>query len=73
VIVEARPEYVPPTERSETHLLFLVSGRTRARLGIGSELVRHAAAEARGAGSEVLRVHCWTGAPHQIRRYVRSG
>lgn len=56
VIVQAHPGYVPPIERSETYLLFLVSDRARAGLGIGSELVRRAAAEARGAGSEVLRV-----------------
>jgi GNAT superfamily N-acetyltransferase len=73
VIVPAGPEYVPPAGPSETYLLFLVSDRSRAGLGIGSELVRRAAAEARAAGSEVLRVDCWAGAADLVAWYERQG
>jgi GNAT superfamily N-acetyltransferase len=73
VIVRSRPEYVPPTVQSETYLLFLVSDRARTGLGIGSELVRRAAADARRAGSEALRVDCWAGAPDLVAWYERQG
>ncbi len=73
VIVKARPDYVPPTQRSETYLLFLVSDGTHAGLGVGSELVQRAAADARAAGSELLRVDCWAGAPDLVAWYERQG
>ncbi len=73
VIMPSRPEYVPAIERSETYLLFLMSSRGDAGQGIGSLLVRQAAADARSAGSEVLRVDCWAGAPSLIAWYIRQG
>ena len=42
-------------------------------MGIGAELVARAAAEARAAGSEVLRVDCWAGAPTLVAWYERQG
>ena len=67
------PKYVPPVDQRETYLRFLVSDRTRAGLGIGATLVRRAAAEARAAGSQVLRVDCWAGAPDLVAWYERQG
>ncbi|HEY5051505.1 MAG TPA: GNAT family N-acetyltransferase [Acidothermaceae bacterium] len=73
VIVPSPPDHVPAIARSETYLLFLVSSRACAGQGIGSALVRRAAADARNAGSDVLRVDCWAGAPALIAWYTRQG
>ena len=73
VLVTSRPDYVPPTQRRETYLLFLVSSREHKGKGIGSVLVQQAAADARRAGSEVLRVDCWAGAHDLIAWYERQG
>lgn len=73
VVTGTPPAYVPPAGRRETYLLFLVSDRARAGLGIGSDLVRRAAAEARAAGSQVLRVDCWADAPDLVAWYERQG
>ena len=56
VTVDDPPAHVPPTVLRETYLLFLISDRRHAGMGIGAELVRRAASDARNAGSEVLRV-----------------
>jgi GNAT superfamily N-acetyltransferase len=69
----APPAHVPPTPLAETYLLFLISSRSRAGMGIGAELVAQAASEARGAGSEVLRVDCWAGAPTLVAWYEHQG
>jgi GNAT superfamily N-acetyltransferase len=73
VIVEAPPQHVPPTKRRETYLLFLISDRAHQREGIGSALVTRAAADACAAGSEILRVDCWAGAPDLVTWYERQG
>jgi GNAT superfamily N-acetyltransferase len=73
VIAGSCPEYVPPTARRETYLTFLLSSRRHGGQGIGSLLVRGAAADARAAGSEVLRVDCWAGAPTLVAWYERQG
>lgn len=73
VIGSRRPEHVPPTPLPETYLHFLISDRAHAGKGIGAELVRGAAREARAAGSEVLRVDCWAGAPALVAWYERQG
>jgi len=75
VITPAPPEYlpVPSAGRPETYLLFLISDRAQAGLGIGSALVRRAAAEARVNGSQVLRVDCWAGAPDLVAWYEQQG
>jgi ribosomal protein S18 acetylase RimI-like enzyme len=73
VIGGAPPAHVPPTPLAETYLQFLISSRDHAGLRIGTELVRQAAAEARAAGSEVLRVDCWAGAPALVAWYERQG
>lgn len=54
-----------------SYLLFVLSSRDHVGQGIGSLLVRHA--EAQAAGSEVLRVDCWAGAPSLVRWYERQG
>lgn len=41
---------------AESYPLFVLSSRDHAGRGIGSVLVRHAAADAQASGSEVLRV-----------------
>jgi GNAT superfamily N-acetyltransferase len=73
VIGPAPPAHVPPTSLAESYLLFLISDRNHAGIGIGGELVRRAAAEAREAGSQVLRVDCWAGAPPLVAWYERQG
>ena len=73
VIGPEPPGHVPPTQLRETYLLFLISDRNHAGAGIGAELVRRAADEARTAGSEVLRVDCWAGAPPLVAWYERQG
>lgn len=73
VIVETPPAHIPPTSLRETYLLFLISDRDQAGKGIGSALVRRAVTDARGAGSEVLRVDCWAEAPDLVAWYERQG
>jgi GNAT superfamily N-acetyltransferase len=73
VIVDTPPEHIPPISRRETYLLFLISDRDHAGNGIGAQLVRRAATDARAAGSEVLRVDCWAGAPDLVTWYGRQG
>jgi GNAT superfamily N-acetyltransferase len=73
VIVDTHPDYVPAIERRETYLLFLVSDRDHAGKGVGSELVKRAVEDARDAGSELLRVDCWAGAPGLVAWYERQG
>jgi GNAT superfamily N-acetyltransferase len=73
VIGGVPPAHVPPTPLAETYLLFLISSRSHAGMGIGAELVARAASEARAAGSEVLRVDCWAGAPTLVAWYERQG
>jgi GNAT superfamily N-acetyltransferase len=73
VIGAAPPAHVPPTSLAETYLLFLISSRRQAGMGIGAELVAQAASEARAGGSEVLRVDCWAGAPTLVEWYERQG
>ena len=73
VIVDAPPAHVPATQLRETYLYFLISHRDHAGKDIGGELVRLAAADARAAGSEVLRVDCWAGAPALVSWYERQG
>lgn len=73
VIVATPPAHVPASPRRETYLLFLISDRDQAGKGIGSDLVRRAAADARAAGSEILRVDCWAGAPDLVAWYERQG
>jgi GNAT superfamily N-acetyltransferase len=73
VIVAAPPPHVPATPLRETYLYFLISHREHAGNDIGGRLVRLAAADARAAGSEVLRVDCWAGAPALVSWYERQG
>lgn len=73
VITPIAPAHVAPTPLAETYLMFLISDRRHAGRGIGSELVRRATDEARGAGSAVLRVDCWAGAPPLVAWYERQG
>jgi GNAT superfamily N-acetyltransferase len=73
VIGPAPPAHVPPTSLAETYLQFLISDRNHAGMGVGAELVRRAAAEAREAGSQLLRVDCWAGAPPLVAWYERQG
>jgi GNAT superfamily N-acetyltransferase len=73
VIGAVPPAHVPPTPLAETYLLFLISSRAHAGMGVGAGLVAQAASEARAAGSEVLRVDCWAGAPTLVEWYERQG
>ena len=73
VIVDTPPEHIPPISQRETYLLFLISDRDHAGNGIGAQLVRQAATDARAARSEVLRVDCWAGAPDLVTWYGRQG
>jgi GNAT superfamily N-acetyltransferase len=72
VIVDAAPPHVPATARRETYLLFLISDRAHRGEAVGSDLVRRAAADARAAGSEILRVDCWAGAADLVAWYERQ-
>ena len=73
VVVDAAPAHVPPTDLRETYLLFLISDREVAGRGIGTELVRHVANDARACGCDVLRVDCWADAPELVAWYERQG
>lgn len=73
VAAAAPPAHVPATPLRETYLSFLISHRDHAGQDIGGRLVRLAAADARAAGSEVLRVDCWAGAPALVAWYERQG
>jgi GNAT superfamily N-acetyltransferase len=73
VVTGTRPDHVPAIPARESYVQFLLSSRAHAGLGIGSLLIRHAASQARAAGSEVLRVDCWAGAPSLVAWYERQG
>lgn len=73
VLTASHPQYAPPIEPRESYLLFVLSSRELSGHGIGSLLVRQAAAEARASGSEVMRVDCWAGAPALVEWYERQG
>jgi ribosomal protein S18 acetylase RimI-like enzyme len=73
VIAETCPPYVTSVELPETYLAFLISDRDWAGQGIGSELVRQAARDARARDSKLLRVDCWAGAPSLVGWYERQG
>ena len=72
VIGGPHPSHVPAIAARETYLQFLISDRDHAGKGIGEELVRRAIADARAAGSEILRVDCWAGAPSLVAWYERQ-
>jgi GNAT superfamily N-acetyltransferase len=57
----------------ETYLHFLLTDREHADKGVGRELVGRAVADAREAGSAILRVHCWAEAPSLVAWYERQG
>lgn len=73
VIAGTCPPYVPVVHLAESYLWFLISDRDRAGEGIGSELVSQAARDAQSAGSDLLRVDCWAGAPTLVAWYERQG
>jgi GNAT superfamily N-acetyltransferase len=73
VLARSHPAYVPAIERPESYLVFLLTSREHIGRGIGSLLVCDAAARARAADSEVLRVDCWAGAPGLVGWYERQG
>jgi GNAT superfamily N-acetyltransferase len=73
VVTSSHLQYVPPAGQRDTYLPFLVADRTRAGLGIGSALARQAAADARAAGSQVLRVDCWAETPDLVTWYEPQG
>ena len=73
VIGDVPPSHVPAIALPETYLHFLLTDRDHAGRGIGGELVRRAVADAREAGSEILRVDCWAGAPSLVSWYERQG
>jgi GNAT superfamily N-acetyltransferase len=52
---------IAPAEEPERYVRLLVSDRRYAGLGIGAELLAHAAEETRRAGVKLLRVDCWAG------------
>lgn len=73
IVIGAHPAHVDPIDRPELYVEFLVTSRAHQGMGIGTELVERAAAEARAAGAEVLRVDCWAGAPELVAWYQRQG
>ena len=73
VVAENCPGHVPAVDVPETYLIFLISDRAHSGEGIGAELVRRAAADARRAGSVLLRVDCWAGAPTLVAWYEGQG
>jgi GNAT superfamily N-acetyltransferase len=73
LVVGIAPLYVPPPDRPELYINLLISSRRHAGNGIGSELVRHAVAEARWRDVDQLRVDCWAGAPTLVRWYCDQG
>jgi ribosomal protein S18 acetylase RimI-like enzyme len=73
VITDSCPPYVLSVEVPETYVAFLISDRDHAGEGIGSELVKQAVRDARAAGSELIRVDCWAGAPSLVAWYERQG
>jgi GNAT superfamily N-acetyltransferase len=73
LVVGIAPLHVPPPDRPELYINLLISSRRHAGNGIGSALVRHAVAEARGRNVRQLRVDCWAGAPTLVRWYRDQG
>ncbi|MEV0092452.1 GNAT family N-acetyltransferase [Streptomyces sp. NPDC050738] len=67
------PELAPADE-PERYIHLLVIDRRFAGLGVGSELLRHAAEETRREGISLLRVDCYAGPDGElVAYYVRNG
>ncbi|MGW1993848.1 GNAT family N-acetyltransferase [Embleya sp. NPDC001921] len=65
---------IAPAEEPERYVRLLVSDRRHAGLGIGANLLAHAAEETRRAGVELLRVDCWAGGGGElVAYYERNG
>ncbi len=68
---EAMP-YVPPATEPELYVRLLVTDRAAQGTGIGTELLEHARALARGLGVELLRVDCFAGGDGALVRYYEK-
>ena len=73
IVLGTHPEWVEPPDRPELYIGALVTSRAHQGEDIGGALVRHAIAETRGAGLDLLRVDCWAGAPGLVAWYERQG
>ena len=73
IVLGARPEHVKPADRAERYIEALISSRRHAGEDVGGALVRRAIEETRAAGTELLRVDCWAGAPPLVAWYERQG
>jgi GNAT superfamily N-acetyltransferase len=64
--------YVPPATEPELYVRLLVTDRAAQGTGIGTELLEHARALARGLGVELLRVDCFAGGDGALVRYYEK-
>ena len=73
VITNTPPGYVSGVELPETYLQFLIGDHRYSGLNVGATLVQTAVADAKAAGSRLLRVDCWADAPTLVAWYERQG
>jgi GNAT superfamily N-acetyltransferase len=73
IVLGSHPEWVEPPDRPERYVDALVTSRERQGKDIGGALIRHAIAETRRAGIDLLRVDCWAGAPGLVAWYEAQG
>jgi GNAT superfamily N-acetyltransferase len=68
-----RWDWVAAAQEPEMYVRLLLVARTHAGRAIGAALLRRAAARARDAGVDLLRVDCWAQAPTLVAFYERCG
>jgi GNAT superfamily N-acetyltransferase len=73
VVLGAHAEWVEPPDRPERYVEALVTSRAHKGENVGGALIRHAIAETRTAGLDLLRVDCWAGAPGLVAWYEAQG
>lgn len=64
--------YAPPAAGPERYVRLLIASRDPRARGVGRHLLDFAAAEARAAGAERLRVDCYCGGDQALVRFYES-
>ncbi|WBQ03578.1 GNAT family N-acetyltransferase [Kribbella sp. CA-293567] len=64
--------YIPPATEPELYVRLLVTDRASKGSGIGTDLLDHARALARGLGVGLLRVDCFGGGDGELIRYYEK-
>ncbi len=73
IVLGEAPDYVPPPERPELYVRWLLTATAWRGRSVGATLIDHAIVIARSRHAEQLRVDCWAGVPALPAVYERLG